>query len=208
MKYGGTSTFEIQILKYGCGDDDDVRLAARRRCRAESALVAVSLQEERALGRMKETLHARRIRTLMQAADIGPDYVATSEAVIELCYTVGCGVIPRATPRRWIKRRTGGMWEDFRQCDDSTDDYFNEKQHSAGEQQRDHQKQHSDVEQQREPTVQVGHELHGGEGSNAMSVVEHLAHDGREGKSLVGRGAHDDTRGDTTLVQKPLPWTD
>ncbi|GBG70745.1 hypothetical protein CBR_g8042 [Chara braunii] len=54
--------------------------------------------------------------------------------------------------------RMGGMWEGLRQCDDATDDYFNEKQHSVGEQQRDHQKQHCDVEQQREPAVQVsGH---------------------------------------------------
>ncbi|GBG75899.1 hypothetical protein CBR_g21141 [Chara braunii] len=169
--------------------------------------VVLRCQQERALGQMKEKLCAHRRRMLMQAANIGPDYVETSEAVIELCYTLGCGIVPQATPRWRIKRRTGGMWEDLRQCDGATDDYFNEKQHSAGEQQRDHQKQHCNVEQQREPAVQVGHELHGAEGSNAMSVVGHLAHGGGEGKSLVA-AARDDTRGNTTLVKKPLPWTD
>ncbi|GBG82023.1 hypothetical protein CBR_g34203 [Chara braunii] len=175
---------------------------------AAVSTVVLRCKQERALGRMKEKLRARRRRMLMQAANLGPNYVATSGVVIELCYTLGCAVIPQATPTWWIKRRTGGMWGDVRQCDDTTDDYFNEKQHSAWEQQRDHQKQHCDVEQQREPVVQVGHELHGGEGSNAMSVVGHLAHGGREGKSLVERAAPDDTRGNTTLVQKPLPWTD
>ncbi|GBG83271.1 hypothetical protein CBR_g36886 [Chara braunii] len=190
----------------GGGEGGSALLTPLERAAVAVAVSTVVLrcQQERALGRMKDKLRARRRRTLMEAADIGPDYVATSEAVIELCYTLGCGVIPPATPRWWIKHRTGGMWEDLRQCDDATDDYFNEKQHSAGEQQRDHQKQHSDVEQQRESAVQVGHELHGGEGSNAMSVVGHLAHDDGEGKSLVGHAARDDTRGNTTLVQKPL----
>ncbi|GBG60459.1 hypothetical protein CBR_g5633 [Chara braunii] len=167
---------------------------------AAMSTVVLRCQQERVLGRMNEQFCACRRRALMQVADDGPDYVATSEAVIELCYTLGCGVIPRATPRWWIKRRTGGTSEDVRQCDDATDNYFNEKQHSAEEQQRGHQKQNSDVEQQRERAVLVGHELHGGEGSNAMSVVGHLAHDGGEGKSLVGRGARDDMCGNTTLV--------
>ncbi|GBG62375.1 hypothetical protein CBR_g30329 [Chara braunii] len=145
----------------------------------ERAAVAVAVstvilrcQQERALGRMKEQLCVRRRRTLMQAADDGPDGVATSEAVIELCYTLGCDVIPRATPRWWIKRRTGGAWEDLRQCDDAMDDCFNEKQHSAKEQLRDDQKQHSDEEQQREHAVQVGHEIHGGECSNEHTTAE------------------------------------
>ncbi|GBG64193.1 hypothetical protein CBR_g40893 [Chara braunii] len=29
--------------------------------------------------------------------------------------------------RWWMKRRTGGTWEDLRQCNDVTDDYFREK---------------------------------------------------------------------------------
>ncbi|GBG69187.1 hypothetical protein CBR_g3886 [Chara braunii] len=74
---------------------------------AAVSTVVLRCQQERALGRLKEQLHARRQRTLMQAPDDGPDYVATSEAVVQLCYALGRGVIPRATPRWWMKRRTG-----------------------------------------------------------------------------------------------------
>ncbi|GBG71959.1 hypothetical protein CBR_g10896 [Chara braunii] len=148
---------------------------------------------------MKEQLRARRRRTLVQAVDDGPDYVETSEAVIELCYMLGCGVVPRATLRWWIKRRMVGAWEDLRQCDDGTADYFKEKQHSAEEEQRDHQKQHSDEEQQREPALQAIHEPHGGEDSNEY---------GGEGKSLIGRAACDDMNGNTMLVKEPLLWMD
>ncbi|GBG74107.1 hypothetical protein CBR_g17818 [Chara braunii] len=94
---------------------------------AAVSTVVLRCRQERVLGRMKEQLRARRRRTLTQAPDDGPDYVATSEVVIQLCYTLGCGAIPRATPKWWMKRRTGGMWEDLRQCDNATDDYFREK---------------------------------------------------------------------------------
>ncbi|GBG87067.1 hypothetical protein CBR_g44523 [Chara braunii] len=93
---------------------------------AAVSTVVLRCQQERALGRMKEQLRARRRRTLTQAPDDGPDYVATSEAAIQLCYALGCGVILRATPMWWMKRRIGGTWEDLRQCD-VTDDYFRDK---------------------------------------------------------------------------------
>ncbi|GBG78599.1 hypothetical protein CBR_g27824 [Chara braunii] len=82
---------------------------------------------ERALGRLKEQLRARRRRKLTQDPCDGAEYVATPEAVVQLCYALGCGVIPRATPRWWVKRRTGGTWENLRPCDDATDDYFRDK---------------------------------------------------------------------------------
>ncbi|GBG60769.1 hypothetical protein CBR_g12507 [Chara braunii] len=98
-------------------------------CRELPAVSTIVLrcQQERALGRLKELLRARRLRTLTQAPDDRAEYEATSEAVIELCYALGCGVIPCATPRWWVKRRTGGTWEDLGQCDDATDDYFQDK---------------------------------------------------------------------------------
>ncbi|GBG83325.1 hypothetical protein CBR_g37038 [Chara braunii] len=91
--------------------------------------VVLRCRQERALGRLNEQLRACRPRTLMQAPDDGPDYVATSEVVVQLCYALGCRVIPRATPRSswWMKRRTGGTWEDLRQCDGGTEDYFRQK---------------------------------------------------------------------------------
>ncbi|GBG62449.1 hypothetical protein CBR_g30769 [Chara braunii] len=158
----------------GGGEGEPALLTPLERAAVATAVSTVTLrcQQERVLGQMKEQLCACRRRTLGQAADDSPDDVATLEAVIELCSTLGCGVIPRATRRWWIKRRIGGTWEDLRQCDNAVDDYFDEKQHSAEEQQRDHQKQHNDEEQQREPAVQVGHELHGGEGSNEHTTAE------------------------------------
>ncbi|GBG86931.1 hypothetical protein CBR_g44385 [Chara braunii] len=93
---------------------------------AAVSTIVLRCQQERALRRLKEELRARRRRTLMQADD-GAEYVATSEAVVQLCYALGYGVIPCATPRCWVKCRTGGTWEDLRQCDDATDDYLRDK---------------------------------------------------------------------------------
>ncbi|GBG89419.1 hypothetical protein CBR_g49210 [Chara braunii] len=89
--------------------------------------IVLRCQQERALGRLKDQLRARRRMKLTQDPFDGADYVATSEAVVQLCYALGCGVIPRVTPRWWVKRRTRGTWEDLRQCDDATDDYFWDK---------------------------------------------------------------------------------
>ncbi|GBG90782.1 hypothetical protein CBR_g51289 [Chara braunii] len=94
---------------------------------AAVSTVVLRCQQERALGRMEAQLRARRHRALTRGRHELPDVVATSEAVIHLCLTLGCGVLPRATLRWWMKRRTGGTWQDLRQCDDATDDYFREK---------------------------------------------------------------------------------
>ncbi|GBG92622.1 hypothetical protein CBR_g56527 [Chara braunii] len=37
------------------------------------------------------------------------------------------GGLPRETPQWWIRRRTGGTWQDLIIDDDATDDYFHEK---------------------------------------------------------------------------------
>ncbi|GBG75482.1 hypothetical protein CBR_g20113 [Chara braunii] len=87
---------------------------------AAVSTIVLRCQQERALGRLKEQLRARRWRTLTQGLDDGAEYVATSDTVVQLCYALGCGVIPRATPRWWVKCRTGGTWEELRQCDDVT----------------------------------------------------------------------------------------
>ncbi|GBG75078.1 hypothetical protein CBR_g19591 [Chara braunii] len=36
-------------------------------------------------------------------------------------------VLPQATSRWWMKRRTGGAWEDLKQCDNAMGEYFREK---------------------------------------------------------------------------------
>ncbi|GBG82421.1 hypothetical protein CBR_g34797 [Chara braunii] len=78
-------------------------------------------------GKFKAVIRARRklstLPTSGQCLDVG----AISDAVLQVCYAMGCGVFPRATPRWWMKRRTGGTWENLRQYDDATDDYFKDK---------------------------------------------------------------------------------
>ncbi|GBG71536.1 hypothetical protein CBR_g8954 [Chara braunii] len=46
---------------------------------------------------------------------------------LQLCFAIGCGVLPRSTLRWWMRRRTGGTWEDLRLRDDATNNYFREK---------------------------------------------------------------------------------
>ncbi|GBG77296.1 hypothetical protein CBR_g23625 [Chara braunii] len=94
---------------------------------AAAVAVVRRFQLERAAGRMKVTLSRRRQRLLLQRVLDAPDCVTSSEAVLQLCFAIGCGVLPRSTPRWWMRRRTGGTWEDLRLCDDATDDYFREK---------------------------------------------------------------------------------
>ncbi|GBG77657.1 hypothetical protein CBR_g24105 [Chara braunii] len=86
-------------------------------------------QVERTAGGMKAQIRARRRKVMQCAAVEGPglDTAAVCDAVVHVCCTLGCGALPRATPRWWMKRRKGGTWEDLRQCDDATKDYFRDK---------------------------------------------------------------------------------
>ncbi|GBG77719.1 hypothetical protein CBR_g24166 [Chara braunii] len=61
------------------------------------------------------------------ATSEGLDSTAICDVVLEVCCALGCGALPRATPRWWVKRRTGRTWEDLRPADDATDDYFRDK---------------------------------------------------------------------------------
>ncbi|GBG62186.1 hypothetical protein CBR_g29386 [Chara braunii] len=113
----------------GCDHDGRAVLSSAEKTAVAAAAVAVvrRFQVERAAGRMKVTLSRRRQRILLQRVLDAPDCVTTSEAVLQLCFAIGCGVVPRTTPRWWMRRRTGGTWEDLRLCDDPTDGYFREK---------------------------------------------------------------------------------
>ncbi|GBG80186.1 hypothetical protein CBR_g30552 [Chara braunii] len=102
--------------------------------KAERTAVAVAVsavlsrcQLERGEGRMRAAIHARRKRTLQSPSVGGDDSATICDVVLQVCYAMGCGAFPRATPRWWMKRRTGGTWEDLRLCDDATADYFREK---------------------------------------------------------------------------------
>ncbi|GBG80140.1 hypothetical protein CBR_g30508 [Chara braunii] len=35
-----------------------------------------------------------------------------------------CKLLPRASPRWWVMRRTGGLWKDLLPCDDAEDDHY------------------------------------------------------------------------------------
>ncbi|GBG69200.1 hypothetical protein CBR_g3899 [Chara braunii] len=94
---------------------------------AAMSVVLFRCQLERGEGRMRAAIRARRKRTLQSPSVGGDDSAAICDAVLQVCYAMGCGAFPRATPRWWMKRRTGGTWEDLRLCDDATADYFREK---------------------------------------------------------------------------------
>ncbi|GBG90378.1 hypothetical protein CBR_g50626 [Chara braunii] len=84
-------------------------------------------QLQRSERKMRAAIRARWKRTLQSTNVEGEDSGAICDAVLQVCYAMGCGAFPRATPRRWMKRRIGGTWEDLRQCDDATANYFKDK---------------------------------------------------------------------------------
>ncbi|GBG76549.1 hypothetical protein CBR_g22297 [Chara braunii] len=92
--------FDVAAMEGGAEGRRDP--LSRRELQAVEAAVSTMVlrcQQERALGRLKDQLRVRRRRKLTQDPFDGADYVAMSEAVVQLCYAFGCGVIPRATPR-------------------------------------------------------------------------------------------------------------
>ncbi|GBG64299.1 hypothetical protein CBR_g41218 [Chara braunii] len=115
----------------GVGDRDDVgaELSAVERVAVTSAVAAVimycdmEVEDQRRWARLR----ARRRKLMPTATTETLDSAAICDAVLEVCCALGCGGLPRATPRWWVKRRTGGTWEDLRPADDATDDYFRDK---------------------------------------------------------------------------------
>ncbi|GBG75598.1 hypothetical protein CBR_g20229 [Chara braunii] len=99
----------------GC---DTPSKAERTTVAAAVNAILFQCQLQRGEGRMRAAICARWKRTLC-------------DAVLQVCYAMGCGALPRATPRWWMKRRTGGTWEDLRQCDDALADYFKDKLHMS-----------------------------------------------------------------------------
>ncbi|GBG77061.1 hypothetical protein CBR_g23387 [Chara braunii] len=90
-------------------------------------VVLYRCQVERTAGKIKAAARVRRKVTALASSGEGLDLGALSDAVLQVCYALGCGAFPRVTPRWWMKQRTGGTWEDLRQSDDATDDYFRDK---------------------------------------------------------------------------------
>ncbi|GBG60007.1 hypothetical protein CBR_g337 [Chara braunii] len=103
---------------------------------AERTVVAVTVtailfrcQMERTAKRVKTQIRARRRKVTQCAVVEGPrfDTAAICDVVVHVCCALGCGDLPRATPRWWMKRRTSGAWEDLRQWDDVMEDNFRDK---------------------------------------------------------------------------------
>ncbi|GBG74120.1 hypothetical protein CBR_g17832 [Chara braunii] len=106
---------------------DTLSKAERAVVAATVNLILIRCQLQRIEGRMRAAIRARRKKTLQSMHVDEEGSGAICDAVLQVCYAMGCGAFPRATPRWWMKRRTGGVWEDLRQCDDATEDYFKEK---------------------------------------------------------------------------------
>ncbi|GBG84193.1 hypothetical protein CBR_g38164 [Chara braunii] len=113
----------------GGGEGRRVLLSTMEKTTVVVAALAVVIRSQvaRAAGRMKVTHSRRRQRLLVQRVVDAPDCISNSKAVVQLRAAIGCGVLPRATPRWWMKWTTEGTWEDLRVCDDATYDYFREK---------------------------------------------------------------------------------
>ncbi|GBG90090.1 hypothetical protein CBR_g50183 [Chara braunii] len=110
---------------HGCGsflDEEEMEAVAT----AVTAVVLNNMNHMSSSSRGMR-LQLRKRRLLLQRVMEAPDCVATCQAVFQMCSALSCGVFPRATPRWWIKRRTGGTWEDLRQSDDATADYYRDK---------------------------------------------------------------------------------
>ncbi|GBG67715.1 hypothetical protein CBR_g843 [Chara braunii] len=103
---------------------DTLSKAERTAVAAAVNAVLFGCQLQRGEGRMRAAIRARRKRTLQSFHAEGEDSAAICDVVLQVCYAMGFGAFPRATPRWWMKRRTGGTWEDLRHCDDATTDYF------------------------------------------------------------------------------------
>ncbi|GBG89990.1 hypothetical protein CBR_g50081 [Chara braunii] len=88
---------------------------------------------ERTASKMKVAAGVRRKMRALRISGEGLDLAAVSDAVLQVCYALGSDAFPRASPRWWMKRRTGGTWEDLRQTDDATDDCFRDNPNVATE---------------------------------------------------------------------------
>ncbi|GBG74637.1 hypothetical protein CBR_g19044 [Chara braunii] len=109
----------------GCGQglrDDEIEAVAM----VVTAVIVNAMRGEPSSSR-DALAELRKRRALLQRIGEAPDCVATCQAVIQLCAARSSGVFPWETPRWWIKRRTGGTWEDRRLCDDATDEYYRQK---------------------------------------------------------------------------------
>ncbi|GBG69070.1 hypothetical protein CBR_g3768 [Chara braunii] len=113
----------------GCDPQATRRLSTSEKSMVASAVLAVCRYMETVNG----LRHAggrgrgRREAAIAQAlADVCTSS-GLSDAPFLLSNAIVAGVLPRDTPRWWMKRRTGGTWRDLDIVDDATDAYFHDK---------------------------------------------------------------------------------
>ncbi|GBG86260.1 hypothetical protein CBR_g41253 [Chara braunii] len=94
---------------------------------AAVSAVAMRCRIERTMAQLRTRVSIRRQRELLHHVMAAPDCVSMSESITQFCAAMSSGAIPRVTPRWWMRRRTGGTWEDLRKMDDASDEYHKEK---------------------------------------------------------------------------------
>ncbi|GBG71429.1 hypothetical protein CBR_g8848 [Chara braunii] len=90
-------------------------------------VVVVNTRSDMSSSSCDMLMQLRKRRALLQSVAEAPDFMATCEAVVQLCVALSYGIFPRQTSRWWIRRWTGGTWEDLHLCDDATDEYYRQK---------------------------------------------------------------------------------
>ncbi|GBG92651.1 hypothetical protein CBR_g56616 [Chara braunii] len=110
-------------------NDDRSKLSTTERVAVAATVTVVLMrcQMEGSAGRLKAQLRTRRRKAMQALPVVGLDTAAICNAVFQVCCTMGFGGMPRATPMWWVKRRTGGAWEDLQPADDATEEYFRDK---------------------------------------------------------------------------------
>ncbi|GBG64479.1 hypothetical protein CBR_g45175 [Chara braunii] len=105
------------------------RLTPRERSMLGTALLAVARHMQtvndvrRASGRQRGGREAAIAQALMDVHSSPGLW----DAPFLLSNAIVAGVMPRETPRWWVKRRTGGTWRDRTIADDANEDYFHDK---------------------------------------------------------------------------------
>ncbi|GBG74541.1 hypothetical protein CBR_g18951 [Chara braunii] len=85
---------------------DTLSKAERTAVAAVVNAILFQCQLQRGERRMRAAIRARRKRTLQSTNLEGEDSGAICDAVLQVCYPMGCGAFPRATPKWWASGET------------------------------------------------------------------------------------------------------
>ncbi|GBG75302.1 hypothetical protein CBR_g19934 [Chara braunii] len=117
-------------MEDGIGDAAGARrLTPREKSLLGTTLLAVSrhMQTVNDLRRASGQNRGRREAAIAQTLMDVHSSTGLCDAPFMLSNAIMAGVMPRETPRWWVKRRTSGTWRDLSIADDASDKYFHEK---------------------------------------------------------------------------------